>query len=138
MRAILICVIEFPFFRRKPAFEALIYKGFLGVGFVIPIPRKGTETFAACIVFPLPLSFVIPIPRKGTETISSSAFCATMDVCDTYSPQGDGNGLGKFRSYLKTTVCDTYSPQGDGNIRCHIYSFSYVFVIPIPRKGTET
>lgn len=67
MRAISIYFIEFPFFRRKPAFEALIYKGFLGVGFVIPIPRKGTETNASDVILLKSPSFVIPIPRKGAE-----------------------------------------------------------------------
>ena len=62
------------------------------------------------------LRFVIPIPRKGTETVfDADSFPFPLHVCDTYSPQGDGNFSTRIIVYL-LEVCDTYSPQGDGNI----------------------
>ena len=107
--------------------------------FVIPIPRKGTESCSKMISAVL-IWFVIPIPRKGTETSCTSQSCHCIPVCDTYSPQGDGNTLIaaivytplRFvipiprkgtetvkllrKKYGNRKVCDTYSPQGDGNM----------------------
>ena len=60
-------------------------------------------------------------------------------VCDIYSPQGDGNVSMAVLYVALFGVCDIYSPQGDGNSsRSALNMLALLFVIPIPRKGTET